>query len=140
MIIEHTVGLHDQYIARQPLYTNLFAVVAIALYTFSIREKKQIYFNGDMNWQQGFLSGVVLSIVICVLSPIVQYVSYAWISPDFFDNIIKYSVQKKVFTEAKAESYFTLSSYIKQGIYNSLSMGVIISATVAQFLKTKKSE
>lgn len=138
MILEHTLGLHDQYIAKQPIYTNLFAFVAIALYIASIRDKKINYFNNDMNWQQGFLSGVVLSIVICVFSPLVQYISFVWISPDFFDNIIKYYVDKKTQTQSQAQELFNLSSYVKQGIYGSLSMGVITSAIVAHFLKTNQ--
>ena len=123
---------------KQPIYTNLFAFVAIALYVVSIREKKINYFNNHMNWQQGFLSGVVLSIVICVFSPFVQYISYVWITPHFFDNIIKYYVDKKSQTQAQAQELFNLSSYVKQGIYGSLSMGVITSAIAAHFLKTNK--
>ena len=140
MILEHTVGLHDVYISKQPVYTNLFALVAIGLYTVALLDKKKNYFSGVMTWKQGFISGVVLSIVICVFSPLVQYVSYVWISPGFFDNIIKYSVKNKVQTQAQADAYFTLNNYVVQGIYGSLSMGVITSAVVAQFVKTRKAK
>jgi ribulose kinase len=90
-----------------------------------------------MTWKQGFLSGVVVAITVSVLSPVVQYVSYTYISPEFFANIIKYAVDHKVQTQTQAESYFNLRSYITQGIFSSLSMGVIAAAIVAQFLKTK---
>ncbi len=140
MILEHTVGLHDVYISKQPVYTNLFAIVAIALYAVALRDKKANYFNGEMTWKQGFISGVVLSIVICVISPLVQFVSYVYISPQFFDNIIKYSVQNKVQTQEQAVDYFNLNNFVVQGIYGSLSMGVITSAVVAEFVKTRKSK
>ena len=91
-----------------------------------------------MTWKQGFLSGVVLSIVISILSPLVQYISYTFISPNFFTNIIKYAIDHKVQTQVQAEAYFSIKSYILQGLFGSLSMGVITAAIVAYFLKNKK--
>ncbi len=138
MIIENTTGLHDVYISKQAIYTNLFAIVAIAIYVLAVKEKKHLFFKGIMTWKQGFLSGVILSIVIAVLSPIVQYITFNYISPFFFENIIKYAVANKVQTQEQAILYFSLKSYILQGIFNSLSMGVITAAIVALFLKNNK--
>jgi hypothetical protein len=138
VIVENSVGLHDVYIAKQPIYTNLFAIIAITLYALALRDKRDNFFKGKMTWKQGFLSGVVLSIVISILSPLVQYISYTFISPNFFTNIIKYAVDHKVQTQAQAEGYFSIKSYILQGIFGGLSMGVITAAIVAYFLKNEK--
>jgi len=137
VIGEFVVGLHDIHIAKQPIYTNLFAFVAISIYALALRDKKVNYFKGEMSWQQGFLCGLVLSAVVALLSPIVQYVSYTFISPRFFANIIDYSVKNKVQTLAEAEAYFNMRTYIIQGISGSLSMGVISSSIIAYLLKTK---
>jgi hypothetical protein len=138
MIVENSVGLHDVYIAKQPIYTNLFAIIAIAIYALGIRDKRDNFFKGKMTWKQGFISGVVLSIVISILSPLVQYITYTFISPNFFTNIIKYAVDHKVQTQEQAEAYFSIKSYILQGIFGGLSMGVITAAIVAYFIKNEK--
>lgn len=137
MIIENSVGLHDEHINKQALYTNLFGLIAILIYTLSIREKKYLYFKGEMTWQQGFISGVVLSLVISLISPIVQYITYTFISPNFFTNYINYAVANKIQTQAQAEVYFSIKSYMIQSVFGGFSMGIIIAAIVALFLKTK---
>lgn len=138
MIIENSVGLHDEYINKQALYTNLFGLIAIAIYALAIREKKYLYFKGEMTWQQGFISGVILSIVISLISPIVQYITYTFITPNFFTNFINYTVANNIQTQAQAEAYFSIKSYMIQSIFGGFSMGIIMAAIVALFLKTKK--
>lgn len=139
MIIENSVGLHDVYIGKQAIYTNLFGIVAIIIYGLAIREKKYLAYKGAITWQQGFLSGVLLSVVVSVLSPLVQYITFAFISPNFFSNIIRYYVEHKIQTQIQAENYFNLKSYILQGIFGALSMGILTAAIVSLFLKTKKN-
>lgn len=138
MIIEDTVGLHDVYISKQAIYTNLFAVIAIAIYVLAIREKKYLYYKGIMTWKQGFISGVVLSVVITILSPLVQYITFKYITPNFFSNSIQYCVDLKKLTQTQAEAYFSLKSYIIQGVFGGLSMGIVNSALISLVLKTKK--
>lgn len=138
MIIENSIGLHDVYIGKQARYTNLFGIVAVVIYVLALREKKYLFYKGVMSWNQGFLSGVVLSVVVSVLSPLVQYISYTFISPNFFRTIIQYYVEHKIQTQIQAENYFNLKSYILQGIFGALSMGTITAAIVSLFLRTKK--
>lgn len=139
MIIEKSTGLHDQYISKQSLYTNLFGFIAIGIYTLALRDKKKNFYKGKMDWKQGFVSGIALSFVIALLSPIVQYVTFTYISPNFFTNIIDYAVSHKIQTQAQAEMFFSMKSYILQGIFNALSMGVITAALVALLVKTKNN-
>lgn len=139
MIFENSIGLHDKYISKQALYTNLFGLIAILIYGLAIREKKYLYFKGTMNWQQGFISGVVLSIVISFISPMVQYITYTLITPNFFTNFINYAVANNIQTQAQAEAYFSIKSYMIQSIFGSFSTGIIMAAIVAFFLKTKNN-
>jgi hypothetical protein len=69
----------------------------------------------------------------------VQYVSFTYISPNFFPNIIRYAVAHKIQTPAQAEIFFSMNSYILQGIFNALSMGVLTAALVALLVKTKNN-
>jgi di/tricarboxylate transporter len=137
MILEKTLGWHDQYIDKQPIYTNLFGIIAIGIYFLALLDKKKNYFKGQMDWKQGFVSGIVLSFVISLLSPLVQYVTYSYITPHFFTNIIHYAVSHKIQTQVQAETIFSLKSYILQGIFGGLSMGVLTAALVALVVKTK---
>ncbi len=137
MIIEKSVGLHDQYIDKHAAYTNLFGIVAIGIYFLALLDKKKNYYAGLMDWKQGFISGLLLSAIIAVLSPIVQYITFAFITPHFFKNIIDYAVSHKIQTAAQAETFFNLKSYMLQSIFGALSMGVITAALVALVVKTK---
>ena len=67
MILEKTVGLHDRYIDKQAIYTNLFAIVAFIIYFLALIDKKKRFYNGKMTWKQGFISGIALSFVISLL-------------------------------------------------------------------------
>jgi amino acid transporter len=137
VIVEKSMGLHDEKIAQQAIYTNLFAFLAVTIYYLSLRDKKKNYYLGQMDWKQGTVSGVALTFLISALVPMVQYVAYNYISPTFFDHMIEYSVQSKHMKRAQAEMFFNLNSYTIMAIFNALSMGVITSAIVALLLKTK---
>ncbi len=137
MILEHSLGWHDENIAKHALYSNFFGIIAILIYFVAIKDKKNKFFMGNMTFRQGFISGVILSIVIALLSPIVQYVTFNYISPHFFKNMINYVVTNKIQTQIQAEEYFNIKSYVMQGLFGSLSMGVVTSAIIAYFLKSK---
>ena len=137
MIIEKSVGLHDQYIDKHAAYTNLFGIVAIVAYFLALLDKKKNYYAGKMDWKQGFISGLVLSAFIAVLSPVVQYIIFTYITPHFFERITDYAVSHKIQTPAQADAFFNLKSYMLQGIFGALSMGVITAALVALIVKTK---
>lgn len=139
---EKFVGLHDEYISKYALYTNLFAIPAFLFYFLGLKEKKKVIYNNDMTWTQGFISGVVLSFFIAILMPIAQLVIYKSITPHFFETIINYKTRSPALsrhiTLKDAQSYFNLKSYIIQGVFNSLSMGIITGAIVSVFLRSKK--
>ena len=140
MILEKTFGLHDLHIDKQLIYTNLFAFIAVPLYILALRDKKKNFYNGYITWQQAFVSGSILSIAIAVLSPVVNYIVYTYITPTFFQAIISYRVRHGFQTLAQAEAYFNLHSYIMLGIFDALSKGILTSVIIAFFIKTKSNE
>ena len=137
MILEHSLGWHDENIGKHAIYTNFFIIIAIFTYFIAIKDKKDNFYARNMTFRKGFVSGVMLSIFIAILSPIVQYISFKFIAPNFFENIINYTVTHKIQTQIQAEDYFNLKSYTIQGFFGSLSMGVVTSAIIAYFLKSK---
>lgn len=137
MILEKTLGWHDQYLAKQMLYTNLFAFVAIAIFVFALLEKKKKDYNGVITWRQGFISGMILSFIIAVFSPLVNYITYTYITPGYFDKMINLIVSEKKQSVGQATALYNMKSVIFQGISNGLSMGMTFGAIVAYFIKTK---
>ncbi|WP_026935475.1 DUF4199 domain-containing protein [Christiangramia echinicola] len=137
MFLEKGLGWHDENIAQHAIYTNFFAIIAIALYVLALLDKRKNYFNGTMTWTQGFISGIVISIVVAILSPLAQYVTHEFITPDYFDNVIAYSVESGAMTQEAAEEYFNLTSYVIQSFFFALVVGVVTSAIVAYFVKKK---
>ncbi|MBI6115798.1 DUF4199 domain-containing protein [Salegentibacter maritimus] len=137
MYFEKLMGWHDVLISKHPIYTNFFGLIAIAIYFFAMYDKRKNFFRGKMSWQQGFVSGVILSIVIALLSPIGQLITHYLISPDFFKNAIENSVARNAMQAEDAAAYFNLSSYIVQSIAGALMFGVVTAAIVALFVKRK---
>jgi hypothetical protein len=137
MYFEKLMGWHDVLIAKHAIYTNLFGLIAIAVYLFAIHDKRKNFFRGKMSWKQGFVSGVILTIVIALLSPIGQFVTHYLISPEFFENAIEHTVAIKAMEREDAEAYFSLNSYVVQSIAGALMMGVVTAAIAALILKRK---
>lgn len=135
--IERAAGMHEERISDYIWFSSLFAIVAIAIFVFALRDKKKNYYQGNMTWSHGFISGVIISIIITVLSPLTIYIAFTFISPDFFANMTDYNVAQGL-TREKAEAYFNIKTYLLQGAFSGLSMGIVTSAVVALFLRTKR--
>lgn len=137
---EKLMGLHDLHIAQHPLYTNLFGIFAVAIFILALLEKRRKFYNGAMTWKEGFVSGMVITVIVTILSPLSQYLVYNFISPDYFNKIIAHTTETGRMTREQAEAYFSLRSYIVQATFGALVMGVVTSAIVAWVVKTKKEK
>ena len=136
LFIEKSSGYYESKISDYALYSMLFTFVTIFVYYVAIKEKKKDFFKDEMSWKQGCVTGIFLTIVMAILTPLCQIIFHKAIAPEFFPNMIEYSVSKGNSKEV-AENYFNLSSFIIQNIFSTLSLGVVISAVVALFLQTK---
>ncbi len=137
MYIEKLVGLHDIHIDKHYIYTNFVAVFAIIVYVFALLDKRKNYYQGKMTYKQGFISGLIISLIVTVFSPLTQYVTSEIISTDYFSNMINYAVSEGKMTQTEAENYFNLKSYLIQVIIATPIMGIITTAIVAIFTKKK---
>jgi hypothetical protein len=137
MVFERLMGWHSEHIADHAVYTNIFAVFAIGIYVFALLDKKKTDYSGVMSWKQGFMTGMIITVIVTLLSPLTQWVTHTIITPEFFENIRAYSVQEGMMSEDEAAGYFSLSGYIVQSMIGALVMGVVTSAIVALFTRSR---
>lgn len=138
MTFEKLVGLHDVHIDKHMYLTNLFAIPAILVYVFALREKKKEYYSGQMTFKQGFISGLIITLIVAALSPLTQWITSTIITPEYFPNVIAYSLETGYHSSLEeAEAYFNLENYIIQSVIGAFVMGVVTAAIVAFFVKTR---
>lgn len=136
MVFEKLMGWHGEHIEKHGLYTNIFGLIALGIYILAVRDKRNNFFNGIITWRQGFVSGILLTIIITVFSPLSQYIFTSYISPEYFKNMIELSVNNNSMDLEQAEAYFNLKSYIIQAVFSALVMGVGTAALAALIIRT----
>lgn len=138
MLLEKLCGLHSTYIDYHLYLTNLFAIPAIWLYVLALKDKKKNYYHGVITYKQGAVSGIILSVIIALISPLTQWITSYIITPEYFPNVIKRSVELGYYkTTAEAEAYFNYKNYALQGMVGALGMGVLTTLVAMIFLRTK---
>jgi Protein of unknown function (DUF4199) len=137
MIFEKSIGWHDAAIGKQMILTNLFGFIALAIYYFAFQDKKKNFYNNSITFREGFMFGVYLSGLIALFAIVTQYITYTFISPTYFDNLIAEVVKNKKQTLEQAQAFFNYKSYLFQSIFGSLSIGIVTGAIIAYFMKTK---
>ncbi len=138
MVLEKLSGLHDKYIDYHMILTNLFLIPAVWIYVLALKDKKKNYYKGRMSYKEGFISGLILSLIIALISPLTQWVITYVISPEYFPNVIKRSVELGYFkTTEAAEANFNYKNYAIQSALWAFIMGVATTAIVMLFLRTK---
>lgn len=139
MILEKVSGLHGKYIDYHPYLTNLYAIPAIWVYVLALKDKKRNDFGGIMTYKQGFISGMIITIIVALVSPLTQWIISYIISPEYFPNVIKRSVELGYYqTTAEAEFNFNYKNYAIQSTIAAMLMGLVTTAIVMIFLRTKK--
>lgn len=135
MMLEKAAGLHDEHIDKHMVYTNLIAIPAIAIYIMALMEKRRKDYGGSLTFKQGFVSGLFITLVATILSPLNQYITSTFITPDYFANATAYVIEVGMMTEEEASSYFNLKNYMIQGLVYAPVMGILTSVIVAFAVK-----
>ena len=139
MLLEKAAGLHGKNIDYHLYLTNLFLIPAVWIYVLALKDKKRRDYQGNMSYRQGLVSGIILSVIIALFSPLTQWIISYVISPEYFPNVIKRSVELGYFkTTAEAEANFNYKNYAIQSTLFALVMGVITTLVVMLFVRTKK--
>ncbi|WP_228850481.1 DUF4199 domain-containing protein [Aegicerativicinus sediminis] len=141
MVLENLSGLHGKYIDYHMYLTNLFAIPAIIVMVKALKDKKNNYYGGQMSYKQGLISGIIISLIIAFLSPITQWITSNVIAPEYFPNVIERSVELGYYKSTEeASEYFNFGSYVIQGAIGSLIMGILTTAIVMIFIRSKNSK
>ena len=140
MLLEKLSGLHGRYIDYHLYLTNLFAIPAIWTMVLALRDKKKNFYTGNMSYRQGLISGMILSAIIALLSPLTQWITSYVITPEYFPNVIKRSVELGYYkTTAEAEAQFNFKNYAVNSTIFAFVFGVVTTAIAMIFIRTKNS-
>lgn len=140
MVLEKLSGLHDQHIDKQMYLTMLFMIPAIWIYVLALKDKKRNDYQGEMSYKQGFISGLIITVIVTLLSPLTQWITSTLITPHYFENVIAYSLKTGYYKSlAEAQAYFNLKNYMIQSVASAFVLGIITSAIVAFFIRTKNN-
>lgn len=137
MFLEKLVGLHSEHIDKHSIYTNFIAIPAIIIYVLALLDKRKNFYSGIMTYKQGFVSGLIITLIVTVLSPLTQFITSTIITPEYFPNVIKHVVSRELMKQEEAEKFFNLNAYIVQGLIGAFVMGLITTAIVAIFTRRK---
>ncbi|MCX2743289.1 DUF4199 domain-containing protein [Mangrovivirga sp. M17] len=135
IFLERLVGLHTVNIDKHPYYTNLFAIIAVVIYTLALLDKRRNYYGGKMTYKQGFISGLWITLFVTILTPLTQWINHEIITPHYFENAIEYSVESELMTREEAEDYFNMKNYIIQSLIFAPIVGFVTSGIIAFFTK-----
>ncbi|ACU03990.1 DUF4199 domain-containing protein [Pedobacter heparinus] len=137
MTMEKLAGLHDKHLEQQQLVSMFVLIPAILIYVLAIRDKKKNYYAGNITYKQSFMSGLVLTLFVVLLSPINQLITSYIITPDYFANVIAHTVKSGMFTREQAEAQFNIKSYIITSIVAGFLTGLAFTAIISIFTKSK---
>ena len=138
MLLEKLVGLHSTHIDKHMYLTNLYSIPAIVVYVLALKDKKKKDYNGQMTYKQGFISGLIITVIVALFAPLTQWITSTIITPEYFPNVIAYSIETGYHKSLEeAQAYFNLKNYIVQSVVGAIVMGVVTSAIVAIFVRTK---
>lgn len=137
IFVQKFLGFFDENISKHLFFSVLIVLILFPLFYFAQTDKKKNFLNGQMSWKQGFLSGAIIIVIATLFVPLLQYLTYEIINPDFFAKTIDFYTKNRKMDAIDAATRFNLKSYIIQGISDSLSFGIIFAAIVAFFTKSK---
>ena len=135
MFMEKLTGLHSDHIDKHPIYTNFIFIPTIIIYVLALLDKRKNDYNGIMTYKQGLISGLTITLIVTILSPLIQFISSTIITPDYFSNVIKYVVSEGIKNQIEAENYFNLKNYIIQALIGTPIVGIVTTAIVAIFTR-----
>lgn len=138
MIVERITGLHDKYIDLQQNISMFLLIPTVVFYVLQLIKKNRHFYKGNMTYVQGFFSGVIFTLCIMLLTPVVQCISYYIISPDYFSNLTNYSIMKGIYTKEQAAQQFNYGNFLFINEVFLMLTGVVFAAFVPLYFKIDK--
>ena len=134
-LLERLLGFHSDKIDQHQTVTTFFMIPAIVIYVLALRDKRNNDLGGKMTYKQGLITGLIVTLVVTILTPLSQYMAVEVISPDYFSNIIEHSVASGEQTLEEAQAFFNLQSYMVQSIIFAPIAGILTTLIVALFMR-----
>jgi hypothetical protein len=128
------LGLQEpEQIGLFVIVVNVYYVLLFGLYILAIRERRSRQ-RGYISRRDGFLTGLLITLFLVVLSPLNMAIFYYLINPGFFKVMIEFNVSNGVAAQV-AEADYNLSSYIFTSMLMNFVAGGVFSALGALLLQ-----
>lgn len=134
--IENATGNHKDF-SNIIIFGLLFILILIVMSIMAFFDKKINFYEGKWDFKQAFRFGLFLTGITALLNPIAHYIIYNTISPEYFTNLIEYQAAKGRETKEVLIERYNFDSTMYQSMRDIMSYGVVLSAILAYFLKTK---
>lgn len=134
--IEKSTGNHKDF-SNIIVFALLFIIILCVLAFFAFLDKKKNFYSGTWDFKQAFRFGLFLTGIAALLNPIAHYIIHNSISPDYFSNLIAYQINKGRGNVEELSKIYNFDSTMYQSMRDILSFGIVLSAILAYFLKTK---
>jgi glucose uptake protein GlcU len=115
------------------IVVNAYYLLLFGMYLLAINERRRKQ-NGYITRRDAFLTGLLVTLFLVVLSPLNMAIFYYLINPNFFDVMIAVSIENGV-SEQVAQGDYNLYSYIFSSIVMNLVAGGVFSALGAVLLQ-----
>jgi len=112
-------------------------LVIVGIYFVALLDKKKNVYQGKMTQSQGFISGILLTLFIGLLTPFLLRISLQYISPDFFSSMQSYMVSSKKMSAEQVKLYYNYRSFLLQTLFLNFSLGILSSAIFSFTLSAK---
>lgn len=137
ILFEKTLGWDNEQILEHWWLTLLFIPFAILIFLLALREKRRRVYDRKMTWMQGFVSGLIISIIVALLSPLTEYIAYNIFTPEYFNAIAESSVTNDLMARSKMNSILKINSYRWQSAFGLFGFGILVSVVSAFFVRKK---
>lgn len=137
MFFEKYLGYHAENIRYNVLFSLLFNIVLVIIYILALKEKKKDFYQNNITWKQAFFTGLILCVMITFFFPLIQYITYFQVSPNYFKLLLDQIVIHNNMTMEEAMKNFSFDIYLRQGASSNLSLGVVVSAIISYYIQTK---
>ena len=138
IIIERWLGWYSNQIPSYVRLTNIYGIPALLIYCLALAEKREKDYSGELTWKDGFIAGLMITLIFLILTPLIKYTGYTFIAPEYFKNIIDFGVNVKKKDKGALTAFFNMKNVIVQGLYGVAIMGALCSAVAALIVKKRK--
>ena len=137
ILFEKTMGWYQDEISDFWWLTLFFEPFALLIYLLALREKRRVVYNRKITWAQAILSGVFISFIVAILSPVTEYIAYNFFTQENFNAVSESSVTNELMAKSKLNDVFKINNYRWESAFGLFGFG-ILNTIVAGFFVRKK--